>query len=55
MRKLQFLGQGCVLDIYLYPPEPRAEPVATHVEARSRSDGGDTDRAACINEVEREQ
>ncbi|NQX95807.1 MAG: hypothetical protein HRT64_12970, partial [Erythrobacter sp.] len=55
VRKLQFLGQGCVLDIYLYPPEPRAEPVATHVEARSRSDGGDTDRAACINEVEREQ
>lgn len=52
-RKLQFLGSGCVLDIYLYPREERGEPVATHVEARSLSDGDDTDRARCIREVER--
>ncbi|MEL7519837.1 MAG: hypothetical protein AAFN48_12890, partial [Pseudomonadota bacterium] len=54
-RKLQFLGTGCVLDIYLYPREERGEPVATHVEARSLSDGEDTDRARCIREVERER
>jgi len=54
-RKLQFLGSGCVLDIYLYPREERGEPVATHVEARSLSDGEDTDRARCIREVERER
>lgn len=54
-RKLQFVGSACVLDIYLYPGEPGAEPVATHVEARSRSDGADLDRGRCIREVERQQ
>ena len=52
-RKLQFLGAACVLDIYLYPESTGAQPVATHVEARRRSDGGDVDRADCIREVER--
>lgn len=48
MRKLQFAGQPCVLDIFLYPLRAGAEPVATHVEARRASDGQDVDRAACV-------
>ncbi|MDJ0978530.1 MAG: hypothetical protein QNI87_08325 [Erythrobacter sp.] len=54
-RKLQFTGRACVLDIFLYPLSPGAEPVATHVEARSRRDGSDTDRARCIRDVEAER
>lgn len=54
-RKLQFTGSACVLDVFLYPRSQGAEPVATHVEARTRSDGSDTDRARCIREVERER
>ena len=48
-RKLQFIGKACVLDIYLYPPRPGAEPTATHVDARRESDGLDVDRAACVH------
>lgn len=48
VRKLQFSGPACVLDIYLYPPEGGGEPRATHVDARRASDGQDVDRAACI-------
>ncbi len=51
-RKLQFLGSACVLDIFLYPGQPGAEPVAAHVETRSRKDGSKTDPARCIREVE---
>ena len=47
-RKLQFTGEPCVLDIYLYPLRPGAQPVATHVEARRASDGKAVDRAACV-------
>ncbi|RPF71438.1 hypothetical protein [Aurantiacibacter spongiae] len=47
MRKLQFSGQACVLDVYLYPLSQGAEPVATWVEARRASDGAAVDRAAC--------
>lgn len=47
-RKLQFAGQACVLDIYLYPQQPGAAPVATHVEARRATDGAAVDRAACV-------
>ena len=47
-RKLQFSGQPCVLDVYLYPSAPGREPQATYVEARRSSDGQDVDRAACI-------
>ncbi|MEM7689465.1 MAG: hypothetical protein AAF291_10630 [Pseudomonadota bacterium] len=54
-RKLQFLGSDCVLDVYLYPRSAGGEPVATHVEARTRSNGADTDRAACIRAVERQR
>ena len=47
-RKLQFSGNACVLDVYLYPPERGKEPEATYVDARRPSDGQDVDRAACI-------
>lgn len=49
-RKLQFVGQPCVLDIYLYPltKGQGQDPQATYVEARRASDGQDVDRAACI-------
>lgn len=51
-RKLQFISERCVLDIYLYPMSSGAEPVATHIEARERRGGADTDRRRCIREVE---
>ena len=47
VRKLQFTGTPCVLDVYLYPPAPGQEPEAAYVDAR-RSDGRDVDRAACV-------
>ncbi|MEM7779678.1 MAG: hypothetical protein AAF697_04700 [Pseudomonadota bacterium] len=47
-RKLQFVGEGCVLDIYLYPLQAGGAPVATHVEARAQQGGGVIDRARCI-------
>ncbi|WP_296675412.1 hypothetical protein [Novosphingobium sp.] len=47
-RKLQFTGSACVLDVYLYPAAPGAEPTATYVDARRASDGQDVDRAACV-------
>lgn len=49
-RKLQFSGQSCVLDAYLYPREARGEAVVTHIDARS-PDGRDADRAACIQSL----
>jgi hypothetical protein len=53
MRKLQFTGEACVLDVFLYPPRQGAEPVATYVEARRPSDGQDVDRAACVAALRR--
>jgi len=53
MRKLQFRGEACVLDIYLYPLAPDTEPVATWVEARRASDGAAVDRLACIQALSR--
>ncbi len=47
-RKLQFSGQPCVIDVYLYPPQRGSAPIATHVEARRASDGAAVDRAACV-------
>lgn len=52
-RKLQFRGTACVLDVYLYPLSPGAQPSATYVEARRRSDGLDVDRAACAAALRR--
>ena len=46
--KLQFTGEACVLDIYLYPLAPGARPSATYVAARRASDALDVDRAACV-------
>lgn len=51
-RKLQFAGTSCVLDVFLYPVAAGTEPVATHVDARLRSTGADTDKAGCIAEVQ---
>ena len=53
MRKLQFAGEACVLDVFLYPLRPNAEPVATYVDARRSSDGLDVDRAACVAALRR--
>lgn len=47
-RKLQFSGEACVLDIYLYPTSQAREPLAAYVDARRASDGKDVDRAACV-------
>lgn len=51
--KLQWTGQACVLDVYLYPLRPGAEPTATHVDARRASDAADVDRAACVAALKR--
>ena len=51
--KLQFSGEACVLDVYLYPLSPGAEPSATHVETRRTSDGRDVERVACVNALRR--
>ncbi len=53
MRKLQFAGEPCVIDVFLYPLQEGAEPVATHVEARRASDGQEVDRAACVAALRR--
>lgn len=53
MRKLQFSSSACVLDVFLYPLGPGADPVATHVEARRASDGQEVDRRACAEALRR--
>lgn len=45
-RKLQFAGEACVFDAYLYPPQRGSEAVVTYVDARLPT-GEDTDRARC--------
>ncbi|MFN6935990.1 MAG: hypothetical protein ACK4NZ_12675 [Tsuneonella sp.] len=52
-RKLQFSGEACVLDVYLYPPAPGSPPLATYVDARRSSDGLDVDRAACVRALKK--
>ncbi|MFA9200851.1 MAG: hypothetical protein ACEQR8_06630 [Cypionkella sp.] len=52
-RKLQFSGEACVLDVYLYPPARGAPPTATYVDARRASDGLDVDRAACVRALKK--
>lgn len=47
-RKLQFSGDRCVLDVFLYPLEPGQTPVATHVEARNPSGGSRLDPPDCV-------
>jgi len=53
MRKLQFAGEACVLDVFLYPLREGARPVATYVDARRASDGLDVDRRACVEALRR--
>lgn len=53
MRKLQFSGEACVLDVFLYPLTAGGEPVATWVEARRSSDGAQVDRSACVAALSR--
>lgn len=50
-RKLQFSSESCVLDIFLYPLQDNADPVATHIEARQRVGGASTDHADCIADI----
>lgn len=52
-RKLQFAGTACILDVFLYPDRPGADPTAAHVEARRASDGRNVDRAACVRALRR--
>lgn len=52
-RKLQFAGEACVLDLFLYPLREGGEPVATYLEARRASDGQDVDRLACVEALQR--
>ncbi|MEM8695900.1 MAG: hypothetical protein AAGE05_07735 [Pseudomonadota bacterium] len=51
-RKLQFAGDACVLDTYLYAESRGREPVVTYVDARNAS-GEDVDRAACVEALAR--
>ncbi|MEQ8410329.1 MAG: hypothetical protein RIC51_04230 [Erythrobacter sp.] len=51
-RKLQFSGETCVLDIYLYPLRDGGTPVATHVEARLRQGGARMPGENCVAEIE---
>jgi len=44
--KLQFRGRACILDAYLYPPQPGGVEKVTYVDARTSS-GGSTDRNQC--------
>jgi hypothetical protein len=46
MRKLQFANGTCVLDAYLYPPQPGKTPVVTYVDARLPT-GKDTEVGGC--------
>lgn len=46
-RKLQFAGDRCVIDAYLYAPRAGADPVVTHIDTRA-PDGADVARDACI-------
>jgi FtsP/CotA-like multicopper oxidase with cupredoxin domain len=53
VRKLQFSGEACVLDVFLYLIRERSEPEATWFEARRKSDGLEVDRAKCIAALRR--
>lgn len=50
-RKLQFASENCVIDIFLYPASPGAEPVATHIQARQRAGGASADAGRCLAEI----
>ena len=50
--KLQFRGQSCVMDAYLYPSGTGGILKVTHVDTRLPS-GSDIDQAACVSELRR--
>ena len=52
-RKLQFTGEACVLDIFLYPTSRSPQPIATWVEARRASDGRSVDKGSCVRALKR--
>ena len=51
-RKLQFAGTSCTLDIYFYAPRAGANPVATHVDART-PDGRNAEVNSCAQSLQR--
>ena len=51
-RKLQYRGETCVLDAYLYPPRDGAEPLVAHVDTRDRN-GEPVEREGCIRALRR--
>ncbi len=51
-RKLQFAGTSCTLDVYFYAPRAGANPVATHVDART-PDGRNADVNSCSQSFQR--
>ncbi|MBA3939858.1 MAG: hypothetical protein C0520_01470 [Sphingopyxis sp.] len=51
-RKLQFAGASCILDIYFYSARAGADPVATHVDART-PDGRNAEVDGCANSLRR--
>lgn len=51
-RKLQFAGAACILDIYYYAPKAGADPLATHVDART-PEGRDANVPSCIDALRR--
>ncbi len=50
-RKLQFGGANCILDIYFYAPRAGANPVATHVDART-PDGRNAEVNSCAQSLQ---
>lgn len=51
-RKLQFQGAACVMDVYFYAPRAGADPVATHVDART-PDGRNAEVNSCAEALRR--
>lgn len=51
-RKLQFAGSSCTLDVYFYAPRAGADPVATHVDART-PDGRNAEVNGCAQSLRR--
>lgn len=51
-RKLQFAGTACTIDVYYYAPRQGADPIATHVDART-PDGRDANIDSCISALRR--
>jgi hypothetical protein len=51
-RKLQYAGSSCILDVYFYPPRAGADPVATHVDART-PDGRNAEVDSCAAALRR--